>query len=516
VNNLTHDRRDFLKVASAGAAVGTLVGCGDGQEAASVASPDRPASSADLCFMSAMELAALIRARKVSAREVMAAHLERISRLNPKINAIVAKLDDAQCLALADVADQRAAKGETLGPLHGLPIAFKDLQPAVGFPFTQGSTIFKNRMPESDSVLVERLRNAGAIPIGKTNVPEFGMGSHTYNKVYGTTFNPYDLTKSAGGSSGGAGAALASGMLPIADGGDLGGSLRNPGNFNNVVGMRPTVGLVPTAPNAFPLLGFTVNGPLARTVGDAAHLLSVMAGPDSRDPGCYPSDPSVFRRPLGRNFRDVRVAWCPDLGGLPLDARVRSVLDMQRKTFESLGCVVEDACPDLTDADSIFLTIRGFSFAASLQPLLAEHRHEMKPDAIWNVEYGLALSGTDIARAMMQHGQLLDRVRRFQEKYEFILCAVNQVPPFDATLDWPKSVNGITMTNYLEWMKSAWWITVTFCPAISVPAGFTPEGLPVGIQMVGRYRDDFSVLQLAHAFEQASGFGRRRPSIATS
>jgi amidase len=465
--------------------------------------------------MPARELAALIRARTVSAREVMAAHLRRIDQLNPTINAIVARLDDSQCLALADAADQRAARGEPLGPLHGLPIAFKDLQPAVGFPFTEGSPIFRNRMPDADSVLVERLRRAGAIPIGKTNVPEFGMGSHTYNRVYGTTVNPYDVTKSAGGSSGGAGAALASGMLPIADGSDFGGSLRNPANFNNVVGMRPTVGLVPMAPSAFPFLGFTVNGPLARTVADAAYLLSVMAGADARDPGCYPSDPSVFARPLDRIFQDTRVAWCPDLGGLPLDPRVRAVLDAQRRTFESLGCIVEEACPDLSDADSIFLTIRGFSLAASFEPLLAAHRHEMKPDAVWNVESGRALSRADIARAMTQHAQLLDRIRQFQEKYAFILCAVNQVPPFDAATPWPKAIGSVPMANYLEWMKSASRVTVTFRPAISVPAGFTPEGLPVGIQIVGRYRDDLSVLQLAHAFEQATGLGGKRPSIAT-
>jgi amidase len=342
------------------------------------------------------------------------------------------------------------------------------------------------------------------------------MGSHTYNKVHGTTFNPYDLTKSAGGSSGGAGAALAAGLLPIADGSDLGGSLRNPGNFNNVVGFRPTVGLVPNVPNALPLLGFTVNGPMGRTVADTAYLLSVMAGADSRDPGCYPSDPAVFRGLLERSFRGARVAWCPDLGGLPLDPRVRAVLEVQRKTFESLGFVVEEACPDLSDADSIFLTIRGFSFAASLGPLVIEYRDQMKLEAVWNVEFGLKLSSADIAQAMIQHGQLLERVRRFQEKYEFLLCAVNQVPPFDATLDWPKAVAGVPMNSYLEWMKSAYWITVTWRPAISVPAGFTSEGLPVGIQIVGRYREDLSVLQFAYAFEQATGFGRRRPAIAAS
>ncbi len=514
--NLTYDRRDFLKLAGASAAVGALVSCRGTLQPSSEAALAQLSSSSDLCFMNAKELAALIQTRKVSAREVMAAHLERINRVNPKVNAIVAKLDDEKCLALADAADQRVASGEVLPPLHGLPIAFKDLQPAVGFPFTRGSPIYQDTMPELDSVLVERLRLAGAIPIGKTNVPEFGMGSHTYNKVYGTTFNPYDLTKTAGGSSGGAGAALATGMLPIADGSDLGGSLRNPGNFNNIIGMRPTVGLVPSAPNPFPLLGFAVNGPLARTVADTALLLSVMAGADARDPGCFPSDPTVFRGNLERSFRGARVAWCPDLGGLPLDPAVRAVLDAQRSTFETLGCVVEDAYPDLGGADSIFLTIRAFRSAAVYGPLLARYRGQMKPEAIGEVESGLALTSAQVAQAMIQHGQLLDRVRRFQQSYEFILCAVNQVPPFDATLDWPKTINGVTMDHYVAWMKSAYWITVTFRPAISVPAGFTSDGLPVGIQIVGRQRDDWPVLQLAHAFEQATEFGRKRPSVAAS
>jgi amidase len=463
--------------------------------------------------MTARDLAALIRARKVSAREVMASHLERIGRVNPKVNAIVAKLDDERCLALADAADQRTASGEELPPLHGLPIAFKDLQPAKGFPFTRGSTIYKDAMPEEDSVLVERLRSAGVLPIGKTNVPEFGMGSHTYNAVYGTTCNPYDLTRSAGGSSGGAGAALASGMLPIADGSDYGGSLRNPGNFNNVVGMRPTVGLVPTAPSQFPLLGFSVDGPLARTVGDVALLLSVMAGADPRDPGCDPSDPASFRGSLERSVRGIRVAWCPDLGSLPLDPRVRSVLDAQRATFESLGCVVEDVAPDLTGAESVFLTIRNFRNAATYGPLLAEFRDQLKPEVVGEIEAGRKLTGSAVAQAMIDHGQLMDRMRRFQERYEFVVCAVNQVPPFDATLHWPKSIDGVTMEHYLAWMRSAYWISATFRPAISVPAGFTPEGLPVGIQIVGRHRDDMGILQMAHAFEQATQIGLRRPPI---
>ena len=449
--------------------------------------------SSDLCFMSARELQSLIRTRKLSAHELMAAHLQQINRVNPKINAIVAKLDDDKCLALADEADRRLARGEKVGPLHGLPIAFKDTEAAIGFPFTRGSLIYKDYMPTEDTVLVERLRNAGVVPIGKTNVPEFGMGSHTFNKVYGTTVNPYDLTKSAGGSSGGAGAALAAGLLPVANGSDLGGSLRNPANFNNVVALRPTVGLVPMAPAPLPLIGFTVKGPMARSVADAAFLLSVMAGPDPRDPGCHPSEPSAFAKPLDRSLEGVRVAWCPDL-----------------------GCVVEEACPDLSGADQVFLDIRAWQSSNVLGPLLEKHRDRMKPEAIWQIEAGARLSGTDVARAMIQHGELMERMRRFQEKYEFMLCAVNQVPPFDATIDWPKEIEGVKMENYVAWMKSAYWITVTFRPAISVPAGFTSEGLPVGIQIVGRYRDDLGVLQIAHAFEQATSFGRKRPAIALS
>ena len=505
----TYDRRDFLKAAGASAALGAVAACAGTDEAPLMAT----AGSSELCFMSATELANLMSTRDVSAREVMTAHLEQIERLNPRINAIVAKLDDEQCLELADAADRRAASGAVLPPLHGLPIAFKDLQPAVGFPYTRGSPIYKDAMPAEDSILVERLRNAGALPIGKTNVPEFGMGSHTYNKVYGTTRNPYDLTKSAGGSSGGAGAALAAGLLPIADGSDLGGSLRNPGNFNNVVGMRPTVGLVPTMPTTFPLLGFSVNGPLARTVPDVALLLSVMAGPDPRDAGCDPSDPSVFRRALERDFRGTRVAWCPDLGGLPLDDRVRAALDAQRRTFEDLGCIVEDAYPDLREADSIFLTIRAFRTAATFGPLLDRYRDQLKPEAIGEIEAGRALTSATVADAMVRHAQLLERMRQFEATYEFTLCAVNQVPPFDATLDWPKEIDGVAMEHYVAWMKSAYWVTATFRPAISVPAGFTPEGLPVGIQIVGRHREDFALLQFAHAFEQATRVSDHRPPL---
>jgi amidase len=512
---MSPSRRDFLQMMGTAAAADLVVGGANAASTQPVAALAGSGSDGDLCFMSGRELAGLIRKRKLSSRDVMLAHLRQIDRVNPQLNAIVARLDDVRCLALADDADRRIARGDDVGPLHGLPFAFKDTEAAVGFPFTRGSPIFRDDMPTEDTVLVERLRNAGVVPIGKTNVPEFGMGSHTYNKVYGTTRNPYDVSKSAGGSSGGAGAALAAGMVPLANGSDLGGSLRNPGNFNNVIGFRPTVGLVPNAPITLPFVGFAVKGPMARSVDDTAYLMSVMAGSDPRDPGSYPSDPAVFTRELGRDLKNVRVAWCPDLGGLPLDRRVRSVLEAQRATFEHLGCIVDNACPDLGGADEVFLRLRAWRSWNALGPLLGTHRAEIKPEAIAELETGARLNGSDVAHAMNRHAEIMERMRRFQQIYEFTICAVNQVPPFDATLDWPKDIEGTAMEHYIAWMKSAYWITVTFCPAISVPAGFTPEGLPVGIQIVGRYRDDLGVLQIAHAFEQATGFGRKRPALAS-
>ena len=286
------------------------------------------------------------------------------------------------------------------------------------------------------------------------------------------------------------------------------------GGLAPVAPLRPTVGLVPSAPTPMPFLGFLVKGPMARSVADMAFLLSVIAGADARDPGCFPSEPSVFAKPLDRDLNGVRVAWCPDLGGLPLDRRVRAVLDAQRGTFETLGCIVEDACPDLTGADEVFLIIRTWRTWTLLGPVLEAHRHQMKPEAIWEIESGAKLTVAQISDAMVRHGALMERMRRFQERYEFMLCAVNQVPPFDTNVHWPREIEGTRMDHYLGWMKSAYRITVTFRPAISVPAGFTPEGLPVGIQIVGRYRDDLGVLQVGHAFEQATGFGQQRPAIA--
>jgi amidase len=468
----------------------------------------------DVIFASARELAQQIKSRQVSCREVMTAFLAQINRLNPRLNAIVARLDDDACLALADRADKALTNGGPIGPLHGLPTAIKDLEPVVGFPQSKGSPIHRDLMPDADSVLVERVRRAGAVLIGKTNVPEFGMGSQTYNKVYGTTLNAYDPTKTAGGSSGGAAVAVATGMLPIADGGDLGGSLRNPANFNNIVALRPTVGLVPIAPTQIPFVGVSTKGMLARSVADVAFGLSAVAGADARDQQSFASEPQSFAGPLDRDLRGVRVAWSLDLGGLPLDRRVRTVLEAQRKTFEDLGCIVEDACPDFGNVNDVFLALRTWASWSIYKDLLAQHRPQFKPEAIWDIESGAHLTGEDVGRALVQQGLLLERMRTFQQNYEFLVCAVNQVPPFDATEPWPTSIDGVAMENYVAWMKTTYWISTTCRPAISVPAGFTEDGLPVGIQIVGRYRDDLNVLKIAHAFEQATGFGRRRPPNA--
>jgi amidase len=466
----------------------------------------------DIPFTPARQLARLIHARKLSSAEVMRAFIAQIEQINPKVNAIVTFLPE-QALKEARALDRR--KGPK-PPLAGLPIAYKDLVPTKGVRTTMGSLVYKDNVPKEDALLVERLKAAGAITLGKTNTPEFGAGSNTFNKVFGQTRNPYDLTKTAGGSSGGAAAAVASGMLPFADGSDLAASLRNPGNYCNVVGFRPTPGRVPTYPAINAWDTQPVIGPIGRTVEDAAFLLSAMAGPDRRAPVSIAEPGSVFARPLKRSFRKVRVAWTRDFGGLPVEPEVTAVLEKQRSVFKELGCVVEEACPDFSGATEAFETLRAVSFAMRYAPLLETHRGELKDTVIWNIEQGLALDGAKIGRAERLRTELYQRMRAFLEKYEFLLAPVNQLPPFPVTTEYPTEVAGVQLGNYLDWMKSCYYITITSHPAISVPAGFTPAGLPVGLQIVGRYRDDFGVLQLAHAFERETQAFRRRPPVAAA
>jgi amidase len=466
----------------------------------------------DLNFLTARELARRVRERDFSAVEVMQAHLDQIARVNPIVNAIVTLLPE-RALAGARAADEALARGDAVGPLHGLPIAHKDTTATKGIRTTQGSPLYRDFVPEENALIVERLQQAGAIPIGKTNVPEFGAGSQTFNTVFGTTLNPYDLSRTPGGSSGGAAVSLATGMLPIADGSDLGGSLRNPGGYCNIVGFRPTPGRVPKTGSEALWFDMTVEGPLARTVGDVALLMSAIAGPDLRSPISLETPGEIFAQPLDRDFRGVRVAWSRDLGGLPIDPRTTAVLESQREVFADLGVELVAAEPDLRDADEVFEVYRAWNFELAHGELLDNHRDQLKDTVIWNIEEGRALSGPDIGRAMRLRSDLYRRTQEFFAEVEFLLLPVSQVPPFPADIPYPTDVAGTPVKTYIEWMRTCSRITVTGHPAISVPAGFTPEGLPVGLQIVGRARDDFGVLQLAHAFEEATGYWRNKPPI---
>ena len=451
----------------------------------------------------------MIHARKVSVAEVMRAFIAQVERTNPRVNAIVTFLPE-QALKAAKALDRKRGPKP---PLAGLPIAYKDLLETKGIRTTKGSLVHKDFVPAQDALLVERLKAAGAITLGKTNTPEFGAGSNTFNKVFGATRNPYDLSKTAGGSSGGAAAAVACGMLPFADGSDLAASLRNPGNYCNVVGFRPTPGRVPSFPAANAWDTQPVLGPIARTVEDAAFLLSAMAGPDPRAPVSISEPGKVFAKPLKRSFRKVRVAWTRDFGGLPVEPEVCAALEPQRKVLEALGCIVDDACPDFSGATEAFETLRAISFAQRYAPLLEKHRALLKDTVIWNIERGLALDGATVARAEGLRTALFHRMRTFLQRYEFLVAPVNQLPPFPVDTEYPTQIAGVKLGNYLDWMKSCYYVTITSHPAISVPAGFTPSGLPVGMQIAGRYRDDFGVLQLAHAFESETQAWKRRPPL---
>jgi amidase len=467
----------------------------------------------DLCFLTAVELARRIRGREVSVSDVVRAHLAQIERVNPKVNAIVT-LTAERALDDAKAKDGALARGDANGPLFGLPVAHKDLVPTKGIRTTFGSPIYRDHVPVVDGLIVERLRAAGAVTLGKTNTPEFGAGSQTFNEVFGRTLNPYDATKTCGGSSGGAAVALACGMVPIADGSDTGGSLRNPAAFCNVVGLRTSPGRVPAWPREMAWSALSVQGPMARTVADAALMLSAIAGPDPRSPIAIAEAGDIFRRPLDRDFRRVRVAWSRDLGGLPFDSRVTTALEPARKVLESLGCAVDEAQPDLRDAREIFQALRAFAFATRYGPMLAEHRHQIKDTVIWNTEQGLKLTARELGEAEVKRTALYHRVREFMERYEFLVLPATQVPPFDVTQPYVTEIEGVMLPTYIDWMRACSDITVTGLPAISVPGGFTPDGLPVGLQIVGRHQDDWGVLQIAHAFEQATGIGRRRPAVA--
>ncbi|WP_238993322.1 amidase [Nocardioides caldifontis] len=464
-------------------------------------------------WSSAVDMAAAVRAREVSARELLELHLARIEQVNPSVNALVS-LDPDRARAAAASADEQLASGAPVGPLHGLPFAVKDTHAVAGWRTTYGSPLFADHVPDRDELLVERVRAAGAVIVGKSNTPEFAAGSHTFNTVFGTTLNPFDLSRSAGGSSGGAAAALASGMVPLADGSDMGGSLRNPASFCNVVGLRPSLGRVPSWPadNAWETL--SVGGPLARTVGDVALLLSVLAGPDRRVPLALGDPGRTFAPPLAGSLAGLRVALSTDLGGaFAVEPEVAAVVESAGAVLAAEGATVVPAYPSLPEAEDTFRTLRAWLFQAVFGPLLAEHPSAFKQSLADNIRAGEPLTGADVARGYRQRTALTQRMVEFFDDHDVLVLPVSQVPPFPADQEFPTTVAGRPMETYLDWMRSAYFVTVTGCPAISVPAGFTDEGLPVGIQVVAPHNQERRLLEVAWVFEQATRVGDRRPPL---
>jgi amidase len=472
--------------------------------AAASASSSTAATANPLCFMPARELAAKLRKKELSARELLDVCLQQIERVNPKVNAIVTLVLD-QARQRATELDQAAAKGKFAGVLHGLPIAHKDLVETKGIRTTFGSPIFKDNIPAANALIVDRMQGAGAVTLGKTNTPEFGAGSQTFNKVFGATRNPYDLSKTCGGSSGGAAVALACGMLPVADGSDMGGSLRNPASFCGIVGFRVSPGRVPGVPSNSVWSPLAVLGPMARSASDVALLLSAMAGPDPRAPLSIQEPGERFNKPLDRNMKGVKVAWCDNLPGVAFDKRVTHVFGPQRKAIGALGCAVEEAKPDFTGADEVFRVFRALSFAQTHGAKLKQYRELLKATVIEEIERGSKLTGPQIAEAETLRSALAMRIGEFFARYEYLILPTVQVPPFEIDQEYVREINGESMKTYIDWMRSCYYITLTGLPAISVPVGFTPEGLPIGMQIVGRPQADFAVLQLAHAFEVARG-----------
>ncbi len=505
-------RRAFGQTLGIAAVASTLHGVADSVSAQSDTSRSVAGASDQLCDLSATELAARIRRKDLSAREVMTAHLARIERVNPRVNAIVT-LAAERAMADAARADELAARGGTLGVLHGLPVAHKDLVDTAGIRTTRGSPFYRDNVPTRDAPIVTRIRAAGAITCGKTNTPEFGAGSQTFNSVFGATRNPYDVTKTCGGSSGGAAVALACGMVPIADGSDTGGSLRNPAAFCNVVGLRPSPGRVPGNPGNWSPL--SVSGPIARSVADVALFLSAIAGHDPSSPLSINEDSGQFRVPLEREFKGVRVAWWRGLGGIPFEPEIRATIDARRRVFEDLGCIVEEAEPDFAGVDQAFSALRFAANHTQYAPLVRERPDWVKDTVKYEVAEAERMTGADIGRALARQARMFEQSRQLFERYDYFVLPVTQVSPFDVNVPYPTQVAGTPMATYLDWMRSCWYITFMTNPAMSVPAGFTASGLPIGIQIVGRHRGEWSLLQIAHAFEQATQYGKRRSALLT-
>jgi len=471
-----------------------------------------PSNGTELYYRSATDLSAMLRAKEVSAREVVTAHLERIEAVNPAVNAIVTHTPEL-ALEQADRADQAAAHGRLLGPLHGLPVAHKDNHLTRGIRTTFGSPARADFVPDTDDLVIERMKAAGVITVGKTNIPEFAAGGHTFNEVFGITRNPYDLSVTAGGSSGGAAAALAAGMHPLADGNDMGGSLRLPAGYCNVIGLRPSAGRVPVYPAGDGFAGLSVQGPMARSVADLALLLSVMAGPDRRSPISLEQPGADYARVLEGGLAGRRIAFSVDLGGaVPVEPEVADIVRAAAVACEAAGAVVEEASPDFTGADECFRTLRSWQFEATLGEFLDSYAEQVRPSLYANMQQGRTLTGPQVGRAAVLRTQLFHRMRTFLDVYDALLLPISPMPAFPADIQYPETVAGEEQPDYLGWMRAVCHVTVTGHPAVALPAGFAAAGTPVGVQLVGRHRAERELLGLAAGFEAVTGYAQRRPT----
>lgn len=482
-----------------------------------------PTTGTDLTDLSARDLATAVRTRAASVREVLDAHFARIDAVNPALNAIVTQVRE-QAYEEAAKADELTAvtPAEELPPLHGVPMTHKDTHSTGGIRTTSGSPVFADHVPSHDDLIIARFKLAGVISTGKNNAPEFAAGSHTFNELFGTTNNPWALDRSAGGSSGGAAAAIASRIQPIGDGSDMGGSLRNPAAFCNVAGFRPSAGVLPVAPalNAWAWLSRT--GPIARSVDDLVLAMSVLAGSDPRIPLDCPVGTAGFRAlaaedPAGlgaRPLTGVRIGLSTDFGlGVPVEPEILEVLATQARVFEQLGAVVEEAVPDLSAADEVFDATRAFDMATTLRTVVEKHREMVKPEVIWNVEKGLALTSGQLMDAALARTRLHEAVRTFFGTYDLLLTPTTQVLPFPSIERWPRMVAGVQMETYVDWMRSATLISATGCPAVSVPGGFSRGGLPVGLQLVAAHGHDVELLRTARAYDHATRHADAVPAL---
>lgn len=472
-------------------------------------------SGADIPFTPAVRLRKLYETRKVSPLEVMQALLAQIDAVNPKVNAVVT-LARESALREARRATGALRRGAPLPPLFGVPVGIKDVTPTRGIRTTYGSKLFEDHVPDEDALVVQRLRAAGAIVLGKTNTPEFAFGPNTVNAVFGATRNPWDPTRTAGGSSGGSAAALATGMCPLAEGTDLGGSLRGPASFCGVVGFRTTPGLIPRYPSVLAWDTYSVEGPMARTIADTALMLSVMAGADERAPISYEVDPRDFLKAVkAPSVKGWRIAWTPDLGGLvPVDREVRAIFEQAVGVFRAAGARLEAGCPDMGDVPEVVRLTRGLLMVARHADKLPEHRAVLQDGLVENTEQGLALTSLDIARGELLRTRQWNRVREFLADRDLWITPTAAVPPFPIEQPHALEINGQPLGKGMQRSYLTYAFSVLGLPAISIPCGFTRDGLPVGLQIVGKRRGEAAVLRAAATFEAAQPWSHHIPVLA--